>query len=310
LPVWIASLRDLATGSVDGSVLAKVMDLDCTRLKQRPGSLLGALRWTVPYRVDLRNAGDDALDRLVELGAIDAEVSHDDGIAALMPDSVSPEQVASALGVDDLSVSPAVGRDAGSVWILSPRETRIGQLRIVPADTETEAAALRLIDAGAFGTGLHPTTALCLEALQDAVQTDCPHALLDVGTGSGVLALAALMMGVPRAMGIDIDDEALRVAAENARINALDDRLQLVTGGPNAVTGTWPLVLANVLASPLIEMAPALVRRVGHEGTLVLSGIPDSVEEDVDHAYRRLGMQRVGKTSRSGWVALVMQASW
>lgn len=269
-----------------------------------------ALRWTVPYRVDLRNAGDDVLDRLVELGAIDAEVSHDGGIAALMPDSVSPERVASALGVDDLSVSSAVGRDAGSVWILSPRETRIGRLRIVPAHTEVGAAALRLIDTQTFGTGLHPTTALCLEALQEAVQTDCPHAVLDVGTGSGVLALAALMMGVPRAMGIDIDDEALRVAAENARINAVDDRLLLAAGGPEAVTGTWPLVLANVLAAPLIEMAPALVRRVGHRGQLVLSGIPHSVEQDVDQAYRRVGMRRVGMTSRAGWVALVMQASW
>ena len=69
---------------------------------------------------------------------------------------------------------------------------------------------------------------------------------------------------------------------ENARINALHDRLQLVRGGPEAVTGIWPLVLANVLAAPLIEMAPTLVRRVGHHGQLVLSGIPSSVEQEVD----------------------------
>ena len=137
-----------------------------------------------------------------------------------------------------------------------------------------------------------------------------PDAVLDVGTGSGVLALAALWMGVPRALAIDNDDEALRVAAENARINALDDRLQLTRGGPEAVTGMWPLVLANVLAAPLIEMAPALVRRVGHQGQLVLSGIPSSVEQDVDQAYRRLGMRRVRVKSRGAWVALVLQASW
>ena len=227
-----------------------------------------------------------------------------------MPDSVAPEQVATALGVDDMSVSPATGRDAGSVWVLSLRPIRIGRLQIVPADTEAEPGALRLVDAAAFGTGLHPTTALCLEALEEAVQIAAPDAVLDVGTGSGVLALGALMMGVPRALGIDIDDEALRVAAENARINALDERLQLTRGGPETVTGTWPLVLANVLAAPLIEMAPALVRRVGHHGQLVLSGIPASVEPDVDHAYRRLGMRRVRVTSRAGWVALVLQASW
>jgi ribosomal protein L11 methyltransferase len=118
------------------------------------------------------------------------------------------------------------------------------------------------------------------------------------------------MMGVPRALGIDIDEEALRVAAENARVNALDRRLQLARGGPETVAGAWPLILANVLAAPLIEMAPALVRLVGHHGQLVLSGIPASVEQDVDEAYRRLGMRRARATSRAGWVALVLLASW
>jgi ribosomal protein L11 methyltransferase len=274
----------------------------------------------VPYRVDVRNIGNDALDRLVELGALDAEFADDGGLALLMPDSVAPEQVANTLGVDDLSVSPAIGRDAESVWVLNLRPIRIGRLRIIPADAQAEANAsadaqaepdaLRLIDAGAFGTGLHPTTALCLEALEEAVQIARPDAVLDVGTGSGVLALGALMMGVPRALGIDIDDEALRVAAENARINLLEERLQLACGGPETINGTWPLVLANVLAAPLIEMAPALVRCVGHHGQLVLSGIPSSVEPDVDGTYRRLGMRRVRVKSQAAWVALVLQASW
>jgi ribosomal protein L11 methyltransferase len=264
----------------------------------------------VPYRVDVREAGDHALDRLVELGALDVESVPGRGLAALMPDSVTPGQVASAMGSDAISISPAVGRDAESVWVLSPRPIRIGSLRIVPAHLEGEPGGLRLIDAPAFGTGLHPTTALCLEALDEAMQAARPDAMLDVGTGSGVLALAALMLGVPRALALDIDREALRVAAENARINALDDRLQLALGGPETVAGTWPLVLANVLAAPLIEMAPALVRRVGHQGRLVLSGIPTSVEQDVYYAYHRLGMRRLGVRSRLGWVAMVLQASW
>jgi ribosomal protein L11 methyltransferase len=264
----------------------------------------------VPYRVDLRDAGDDALDRLVALGAIDADSSPGGGIAALMPDSVAPGEVAAALGVDDLSVSPAVGRDAGSVWILGPRPIRIGGMQIVPAHSEGPPGALRLVDSAAFGTGLHPTTALCLEAIHDVVPIASPDAALDVGTGSGVLALAALMMGVPRALGIDVDDEALRVADRNARLNGLHDRLQLRSGGPETVTGMWPLVLANVLAAPLIEMAPAIVRRVGHHGHLVLSGIPSSAVQDVDQTYRRQGMRHMRVASRGGWVALVLQPSW
>jgi ribosomal protein L11 methyltransferase len=264
----------------------------------------------MPYRVDLTDGSYHALDQLIALGAIDVERSRDRGIAALMPDSVAPEQIAQALGVRDVIVSPAAGRDADSVWILSPRPVRVGRLQIVPADMDAEPGALKLVDAAAFGTGLHPTTALCLEALDDTISITLPDSVLDVGTGSGVLALSALMMGVPQACGLDIDDESLRIAAENARINGLDKRLQLAHGGPEAVTGAWPLVFANILAAPLIEMAPTLVRRIGHHGRVVLSGIPGSVKPDVEHAYRDLGMHTVDVKSHGGWTALVLQASW
>ena len=264
----------------------------------------------MPYRVDLCDASADALDRLIEFGALDIECSRHRGIAALMPDSITPEQIASAIAVGGISVSPGVPRDDGSVWVLSPRPIHIGRLRIAPAHMESEPDALRLIDASVFGTGLHPTTALCLEAIDEAVVLLRPDAVLDVGTGSGVLALGALMLGVPRAVAMDIDDEALRVARENARLNGLQMRLELARGGPDTVTGTWPLVVANILAAPLIEMAPALVRRIAHHGRLVLSGVPASVEHDVNQAYCHLGMRRVDVKERAGWVALVLQASW
>jgi ribosomal protein L11 methyltransferase len=266
----------------------------------------------VPYRIDLAGAAADAFDRLIDLGALDAEPAGASGIAALMPDDVTPAQIAGALGVaaDDIVVSHAAARDAGSTWILGPRPIAAGRLRILPAHFAAEPQSLRLVDAAAFGTGLHPTTALCLDALDEEVSAALPDAVLDVGTGSGVLALAALTLGVPRATGIDIDADALRTAAENARLNGLGERLELRRGGPEAVTGTWPLVLANVLPAPLIEMAPTLVRRVGHHGLLVLSGISSSLEHDVAGTYRRLGMRRLRTTTRAGWVALVLQASW
>ena len=112
-----------------------------------------------------------------------------------------------------------------------------------------------------------------------------------MGTGSGVLALAALLRGVPEAVGLDIDPDALQAAEENARLNGLEGRLRLVKGGPESVDGVWPIVMANLVAAPLIEMAPALVRRVGPAGRLVLSGIPSSVAREVDQAYRRCGCE-------------------
>jgi ribosomal protein L11 methylase PrmA len=251
----------------------------------------------VPYRLDVRDTAENAAERLIDLGALDVEFPPGGGVTALMPDGVGSDEVARALGTDALTVSPAAGRDADSVWVLRPPPIRIG------------GHTLRLGDGAAFGTGLHPTTSLCLDALTGAVEARPPE-LLDVGMGSGVLALAALLLGVPTAVGIDTDDEALREAEANARLNGLHDRLRLARGGPETISGTWPLVVANVLAAPLIEMAPMLARRVGHRGHLILSGIPTSVEPDVEQAYRRLGMQRMTSTSRGGWVAIGLRASW
>jgi ribosomal protein L11 methyltransferase len=194
--------------------------------------------------------------------------------------------------------------------VLSPRPIRVGRLSIVPAHFEAAPHTVRLIDTPAFGTGLHPTTALCLQVLDDVVQIAPPGAVLDVGTGSGVLALGALALGVPRALGIDIEDEALRAAADNARLNGLDDRLELIHGTSDAVAGRWPVVVANILAAPLIEMAPMLTRRVGHHGRLILSGIHTSLEPGVVRAYHHAGMRCIDVRSRESWVALVLLASW
>ena len=169
---------------------------------------------------------------------------------------------------------------------------------------------LRLIDSEVFGDGRHPTTALCLGAFAEEFTPLVPDRLLDVGTGSGILALTALMMGVRQAVGLDIDANAVNVAAENARLNNLSDRVQFVLGGPDAVDGVWPFVVANILAAPLIDLAPIMVRRVGNRGRLVLSGIATSLEVEVRQAYQQLGMHYVRSEERAGWAALVLQASW
>jgi len=246
----------------------------------------------------------------VELGALDLERSSDGAITAVMPDIVDPQRVAAELGSADFAVRAAVGRDDDSVWVLRSRPISVGRIRILPADFEHAPGAIRLIDAAAFGTGLHPTTMLCLEWLDDLLSLEHNVEVLDVGTGSGVLALAALTLGASHAVAIDIEDRALAVAAENVRLNDAESRVQLLRAGPGDIDGTWPLVLANVLAAPLIEMAPALVRRVAHHGRLVLSGIPESVEPDVERAYRRLGMRHADVKRRRGWSALMMQAGW
>ena len=265
----------------------------------------------MPYRIFLPPGDHDHdVDRIIELGALDVELTPAGGLDVLMPDRVTPAQAADALGVRDLTVAPAIPRDDASVWMLRPHPVQIGRLRIVPADVAAAVGSLRLIDGPAFGSGFHPTTALCVEMLDEIVQNRNPRSVLDVGTGSGILALAALTLGVPRAVGIDIDADALSYAARNRRLNGLNERLALIRGGPDAVAGRWPLVTANILAAPLMEMAATLTRRVGHHGELILSGVAASLEGQVGDTYRRLGMQRVRAAARGGWVALLLRASW
>jgi ribosomal protein L11 methyltransferase len=263
----------------------------------------------VPYRIDLHRPSANALDRVVDLGPLDIEDGADGSLTALMPDDVPPAQVARAADTRDFSVSPATGRDEGSVWLLRPRAVQVGPIRIAPADEPAAPHTIRLLDDAAFGTGLHPTTALCLEAIAEEAAA-MPEAVLDIGTGSGVLALAALALGVPQATAVDVDAGAVATAGANARLNGVADRLTLVHGGPDAVSGVWPFVVANVLAAPLAEMAPTLARRLGHHGRLVLSGFPATLEAEVSRRYRHVGMRQVRVTSRGGWVAVWLQATW
>ena len=214
------------------------------------------------------------------------------------------------LGGAGVSISQAVSRDSGSVWLLSPRAVRVGGILIAQLDVAASPNVLRLVDSDAFGTGHHATTVLCLEALDEILSIESLDGVLDVGTGSGILALAALKMGAREAVGLDIDREALDVAAENAKLNQLEGRLQLMVGGPNVVGGTWPLVVANVLAGPLIDMAPVLVQRLGKGGRLVLSGIQSSLEAEVRLAYQHFGIRHIESRTRAGWTALIARSSW
>lgn len=264
----------------------------------------------MPYRVDWDGAEVREIERLIDAGALDVELFSDGNGAALVPDQFPPDAVGALLGRTNVRISPAASRDDGSVWVLRPRPVRVGPLTIVPAGADAPRAALQLIDSAAFGTGLHPTTALCLEALLEILARERPSRALDIGSGSGVLALATLKLGVEHAVAVDRDEGAVRATRENARINDLERRLDVRLGGPEIVSGMFPLVLANIVAAPLIELAPVIVRLIASGGHLVLSGIPASIQPDVSSAYRRVGLREMRARFDRGWVALVFRPSW
>ena len=143
-------------------------------------------------------------------------------------------------------------------------------------DAGSDAAVVRLDPGLAFGTGTHPTTALCLrwlDGLADAGLLDGAR-VLDFGCGSGILALAALKLGAAHATGIDNDPQALQATADNAERNGVADRLS-VHAPDDAPTDTWPVVVANILASALDMLADTIAARVAPGGRLALSGILD-----------------------------------
>ena len=176
---------------------------------------------------------------------------------------------------------------------------------VVPSWHQTpdyDSIVLRLDPGLAFGTGSHPTTRLCLEWLEENVQAG--QSVLDYGCGSGILAIAAAKMGALSVDGVDIDQQAIITAKENAAENQCDIAFYL----PDRFAGEagnrrYDIVVANILAGPLQQLAETIVSRLRHGGKLVLSGILDWQENDVISSYIPW-LTLSPYQYRDGWVAL------
>ncbi|MEE4292956.1 MAG: 50S ribosomal protein L11 methyltransferase [Xanthomonadales bacterium] len=198
-------------------------------------------------------------------------------------------------------------RDWVRAWMDRFEPMRFGaHLWVVPSgmdDPADPAAVLLRLDPGlAFGTGTHPTTALCLEWLADRDMIGA--SVLDYGCGSGILAIAAAKLGASRVVAVDNDPQALEATRLNAERNGVADRVGCVA--PEAFeAGKFDVVVANILARPLIELAPLIVSNAIREGRLVLSGLLEEQVGTVTAAYRP--HCRVEETAtREGWSRVVL----
>jgi ribosomal protein L11 methyltransferase len=204
--------------------------------------------------------------------------------------------------------------DWADAWITRSSILRVGHRVVVKApwhdyDPAPGEIILQLVAGMAFGAGSHPTTHLAMEALEDEL---APGArVLDVGTGTGILAVAAARLGAGVVHGVDIDPVAIRVARENAERNGVDGvvRIELGTVGPGQpFQGGYDLVVANILADVLVELAAGLTAAVRAAGLLLLGGIIDFKEADVREAFEALGCRLVRRDECEGWVAMVLRA--
>lgn len=191
------------------------------------------------------------------------------------------KQLKASFSTLDFQIKPLEDKDWTRTWLEHFKPISFGErLWVMPSNV----AVLKLDPGLAFGTGTHPTTALCLQWLND---NPTPETIIDYGCGSGILGIAALLLGAQHVLAVDYDPQALQSTRENALRNQLSVS-QIATLLPDELPSPLPtakLVMANILAEPLIALAPQMANMCESDGTLILSGLLTNQIDSVCAAY-------------------------
>ena len=176
-----------------------------------------------------------------------------------------------------------------------------------PADAEGRKV-LHIEPGLAFGTGSHDTTRLCLETLEKYIHGG--ESVLDLGCGSGILSLCALLLGAERAEGVDIDELAVKTAAENGKRNGFEEPKFKVHCGDmtEKVTGTFDIIVANIVADVIILFCQSAKQFLHENSVFIVSGIIDSRENDVLTAFDKFGFKILERHESKGWLCFVLSA--
>ena len=163
------------------------------------------------------------------------------------------------------------------------------------------------IDPGAaFGTGTHATTSLCLELLENYVTEGSK--MLDVGCGSGILAVASALLGAKEALGVDIDSVAVKVAKENAEINEVSDRVKFEVGDlTKTVSGKYNIICANIVADAIIMLSKDIKTFFAPDAVCIVSGIIDIRADEVKEALSGYGLKIIEERKKDNWYAFVLK---
>ncbi len=210
---------------------------------------------------------------------------------------------ANSVGVDD--------SDWNENWKKYFHTIEIGEkLAVVPSWEDyanPESRTVLSIDPGAaFGTGTHATTSLCLELLQDKI-TDGVK-MLDIGCGSGILALASVLLGAESAIGVDIDAQSVKTATENAQINGISDKAKFIVGDlADKISGKYEIICANIVADVIIRLLPDVNKFMTENGVLIVSGIIDIRKDDLLHAVAANGFTVAEERYKDNWCAFVLK---
>ncbi len=192
-------------------------------------------------------------------------------------------------------------------WKQFFKVTPVGKRLVIRPTWETyentENRVVLSMDPGAaFGTGTHATTRSCLELLEKYIMPG--YTMLDVGCGSGILSIAALLLGAEQAVGVDIDPLAVKVAAENAAQNGVANRVTYLQGNlADQITGQYQVICANIVADIVMALTPDTLRFLAPGGTFICSGIIDLRAPEVEQCLRENGFTVVERLEKENWVA-------
>ena len=206
-------------------------------------------------------------------------------------------------------------QDWSTSWRAHHKAMRVGPRSWVHPPWETPPVApgevTVAVDPGmAFGTGSHPTTSLCLERTDELLAERPGADLLDVGTGSGVIAFLAARLGAGRLAGTENDPVALHAAELGAALNHLPPgRIEWLLIDPAEVPGQFGIVVANILLNTLVALAPQIAARVAPGGRLVLSGLLAGQGDEAAAAYVEQGLREVARKDRDGWLRVELERS-
>ena len=209
----------------------------------------------------------------------------------------------------ELSTTPVREEDWANNWKNYWSPDRIGERLVVCPTWESWEESpgdvvLRLDPGMAFGSGAHHSTRMCLELLQEEIKGR--ERVLDLGCGSGILSVAALLLGASSARGTDIEEVAVQVARENAVLNGVGDLAQYSVGNlAQGITGTFDIVFANIVADIILRLVPDLPRLLNPGGVVITSGIIDARSPEVEEALAAAGFTLSQKKEQGGWVALL-----
>jgi len=246
----------------------------------------------------------------------------------------------------ELALSLIADEDWSQTWKAHFKPLQVGRRFLVSPTWEAVPAdpdrlVIRIDPGRAFGTGHHETTRLCLEWLEDCLELDfnairdsgClplsksgtsgaaegnadpdPDAprggsrrLLDVGTGSGILAIGAALLGFGKVVGIDNDPEAIEVAEENIALNGLSGQIKVFRAIPEEVKGSFDIVISNIQSIPLIRMSETIASKLRDDGQLALSGILVEQADEVCAEYGKRGLRLTGTKTAGEWVLLAFR---